>query len=269
MAKKTEFRINYFAVLIIILVTLLLLPQGVLYRLRIAIFSATSSALQKTGISEHYTTENKHLYENNERLTRIIKEQESEISALKKELKLFKRIGKSTVISRDHLVPAKVIFYDPKLSESRVTLNRGVNHGVVKGLTVVEGDSLLGTVIFVSESTCEVLLLNDPHAAFSVYVGKERITAICKGQGKGRKLRIEYIDNQPENIIHTKDIVVTSGFASETPPLIPVGAVSNNPSHDTEEYDSHLHIEVKPYINTLMLRQVFIFLPERLSRRDE
>jgi len=266
MAKKTEFKINYFAVLILILVTLLLLPQGVLYRLRIAVFSTTSSALQKMGISEHYTTENQRLYENTERLTRIIKEQESEISALKKELRLFKRVGKSAVISQNRLIPAKVIFYDPKLSESRVTLNRGTNHGILKGSTVVEGDSLLGTVIFASKSTCEVLLLNDPH---SVYVGKERIAAICKGRGKGRKLRIEYIDNQPENIIHTNDAVVTSGFSSETPSLIPVGIVSNNPSQDTKEYDSHLHIEVKPYINTLMLRQVFIFVPGQLSKRDE
>lgn len=63
---------------------------------------------------------------------------------------------------REHdLLVAEVIGRSPSNWESTIILNKGMAHGVEKGMAVVTNDGVVGTVINVSRYSCTVLLIID------------------------------------------------------------------------------------------------------------
>jgi rod shape-determining protein MreC len=260
MAKKRSVKTGIILLLILILFTLFISPFGIFYKLRVATLSTFSFIMETFGLYEGYTTENERLKYDNQRLVTLVKEKEKEIHKLNKELKHFGVLEEYETVKQGTLISAQVIFYDPSSTDSRVILNKGTDDGVVKGAVVMEGEFLLGRIIAVSESTSEVLLVNDIHSLFSVSVGKEGIAGIIKGNGKGFMLIVKYIDNQPENIVQKGDVVMTSGYSRGVPPRILIGKVCNNPQKDTKNYNEYIYIKVKPFVNTLTVKKVCVFV---------
>lgn len=67
---------------------------------------------------------------------------------------------------REHdLLVAEVIGRSPSNWESTIILNKGMAHGVEKGMAVVTNDGVVGTVINVSRYSCTVLLIIDAQSA--------------------------------------------------------------------------------------------------------
>ncbi len=258
MVKKSQRRISFFTVLVLILITVLISPQMFLFKTKLFLFSLMSRFSSPVHHQETYSTEKKQLRENERKMTVLLKEREQEIAALKKELSLYRNITSNPILKTWKTIPGNVIYYNPSLSESSILISCGSEDGVKNGAIVLEGTYILGKIIYVTKHTSKVLLLNDARSTFSVFVGKNRLAAIIKGQGKGRDLTVHFIDNQPENVVFQKDPVSTSGFTENVPSDILIGEISNDPSGDTKKYDSFLNIRVRPYVNVLAVKQVFV-----------
>jgi len=268
MTQKRSLRTGIFILVILIILTIILAPFGVFSALNIYVLSFVSLVMEKTGVYEGYTTELNELRKTKVRLTGVLKQKEAEIYGLRQQIKQFSGGRDIPSVSHARVIYAKSLFYDPSSAKSRIICNRGAEHGVRKGAVVVSGAYLLGRVISVSASSSTVLLINDMHAAFSVFVGKKRLSGIIKGKGKGHRLIVRYIDNQPENTVVRGDIVETSGFSEGIPPNIIIGEVYNDPEEATATYDDFIRIEVKPYVNLLTVKQVCILVyPPRSSDR--
>lgn len=269
MAKERSLKTGILIIICLVLLTLILAPFGIFTRIHIYTLSFISSIMEKAGLYRTYSTRSDELDKARIRLTAMLKQKEAEIYDLKKQIRESEMLESFPSAKESSLISAHVVFYDPSSAKCRLVLNRGVRHGVRNGAVVLSGSFLLGRIISVSASSSTVLLINDPRASFSVYVGKERVTGIIKGRGKGNRLSVEYIDNQPENTVKQEDIVETSGFSEGVPPHILIGTVYNNPDDDTAQYNDFKRIYVKPYVNILTVKRVCILLyPSHLSEKE-
>jgi rod shape-determining protein MreC len=264
MMKRPRRRTRAATVLILVGITVFLLPGQPLKRIKLFTLSASLGFLELTGLSREHITEAEALREVNSRLTVLLKEKESEIRTLKKEM-VHSAAAADIIPASYQALSGTVLFYDPSPGGDTVLINRGSSHGAGPGDIVLEGGFLIGRVTHVDDETCTALLISDPRSSFSVSVGRESLTAVCRGNGKGRSLSLLYIDNQPENVLHKGDTAVTSGFTPGVPAGVPVGEIANEPQQDTREYDPFLAIRLRPFVNTLSLRHVYILVPQQAA----
>jgi rod shape-determining protein MreC len=81
----------------------------------------------------------------------------------------------------------------PSINEkiSELTINRGQNDGLVKGLFVLGNNSIIGTISDVSPLNAKVTLFTDPASRIAVRIGNLNIDRLMEGAGKDEaKIRL-------------------------------------------------------------------------------
>ncbi|MFH1709381.1 MAG: rod shape-determining protein MreC [Planctomycetota bacterium] len=261
MTRRPSDRFNLIIIAVLIIITVLLAPLGLFYRIKTATAACCGYLLARAGFADSFTTADGRLRDDNRRLALLVVERENRISALERELGHFGRaadLGRSGWL----LVPAQVVFYDPSLAVSRMLINVGTAAGITAGMLVLDGECLVGLVANAAEYSAEVLLVDDAQSIFPVFIGRDRLAAHLKGVGRGRPLDVRFVDNQPEYAVITGDSVVTSGYVRQDGVVItesiPIGAVVNDPARDTEPHDDYKRIRVRPFAVIPALRTVFV-----------
>ena len=82
------------------------------------------------------------------------------------------------------LIMADVIRSSINGTRSELTINRGQNDGLVKGLFVLGDNSIIGTVSDVSPRTAKVKLFTDPASRIAVRIGNLNFDRLMEGGGK-------------------------------------------------------------------------------------
>ena len=104
-----------------------------------------------------------------------------------------------------------------------IIINKGTKHNITKGMTVLNGNYLVGKVVEVNFLTARVLLLSDLNSKTPVTIEPGSIQAILSGTGKNNGI-IQY---SKENLpINTGSIVFTSGAGGLFKEGIPVGKIA-------------------------------------------
>jgi rod shape-determining protein MreC len=133
---------------------------------------------------------------------------------------------KQVMVQKYDLLVASVIARDPGNWFATVTLNRGSNDGVRENMTVLTPQGLVGRVITVSSTNCEVLLITDPRSGVGAIIQETRSPGIVEGTvGSSGMARIIHIPNNAQ--IQEGQVVVTSGIGSIFPKGIPIGTITN------------------------------------------
>jgi len=152
------------------------------------------------------------------------------------------------------LMAASVVARDPGNWFGTVTLNRGAGDGVRENMTVLVPEGLVGRVVSVSSSTCEVLLISDPRSGVSATVQETRTPGILEGiTGGGGKTRMIHIANDAP--VEAGQTVVTSGLGSVFPKGLPVGTVESVQNEPTGMFKIAV---VRPFAPLSKLEEVFI-----------
>jgi rod shape-determining protein MreC len=133
---------------------------------------------------------------------------------------------KQVMVQKYDLLVASVIARDPGNWFATVTLNRGSKDGVRENMTVLTPQGLVGRVITVSSTNCEVLLITDPRSGVGAIIQETRSPGIVEGTvGSSGMARIIHIPNNAQ--IQEGQVVVTSGIGSIFPKGIPIGTITN------------------------------------------
>lgn len=133
---------------------------------------------------------------------------------------------KQVVPQQYDLLVASVIARDPGNWFATVTLNRGSSDGVRENMTVLTPKGLVGRIIAVTNTNCEVLLISDPRSGVGSLVQETRTPGIVEGTvGTSGMARIIHIPNDAQ--IAEGQVVVTSGLGSIFPKGIPVGTIAS------------------------------------------
>lgn len=172
---------------------------------------------------------------------------------------------KKVMAKEYNFVIASVIGRDPGNWFGTLTLNRGSREGITENMSVLTPDGLVGRVIAVSDSTCEVLLITDPRSGVGSLVQDTRTPGIVEGTaGTSGIVRMIHIPNNAP--VEAGQAVVTSGQGSLFPKGIPVGRIN---SIQNEPSGLFLSAEITPFANLKNLEEVMIVTfvkPEATAR---
>jgi rod shape-determining protein MreC len=163
---------------------------------------------------------------------------------------------KKIMINNYDFMVASVISRDSGNWFGTVTLNRGSSEGVRENMSVLTPDGLVGRVIAVSASTCEVLLITDPRSGVGSLVQDTRTPGIIEGvAGRSGIARMIHIPNNAP--VEAGQAVVTSGQGSVFPKGIPIGIISNI---QNEPSGLFLSAEIYPFADFNNIEEVLIVI---------
>lgn len=149
-------------------------------------------------------------------------EKEEELSSLKKLLEL-------NHTSSFDLVNASIIARDVTFYFSSLTIDKGKNDGIDRGMIAINEDGLVGVVEYVTKNTATISLLSRENAKFKISVKVENGENIYNGVITGfdsetSEIIVESIRSQ--SLIEVGNKVSTNGLGDIYPPDIVVGEVT-------------------------------------------
>ena len=104
-----------------------------------------------------------------------------------------------------------------------ITLDVGSDSGVASGLTVMAASGVIGQVIAVTPTTCQVRLLRDPQSGAAVLLQSSRAEGVVRGSLDG----LLYLENiSADTDVQPGDVVLTSGLGGSYVPGLLVGTVA-------------------------------------------
>lgn len=161
---------------------------------------------------------------------------------------------KQVMVQQYDMLVASVIARDPGNWFATITLNRGSRDGIRENMTVLNPQGLVGRVVSVSGTNCEVLLITDPRSGVGSLIQETRTPGIVEGTvGSAGISRIIHIPNDTQ--VEEGQIVVTSGIGSIFPKGIPVGQII---SVSTESAGLFKSADIRPFADMNQLEEVFI-----------
>lgn len=149
-----------------------------------------------------------------------LKEYKSEAERLQKLLAF-----RDTNISTMQLQAAHVIARSPNNWYKNVSIDRGSQDGMAKGMPVICPEGLVGRVTYVAAHSAQVTLITDREIAVGAILEKDRETnGIVEGFGNNTELRMQNIPFYSQ--IQVYDVIVTSDLSQTYPKGIPIGTVT-------------------------------------------
>lgn len=125
-----------------------------------------------------------------------------------------------------------------------ITIDAGSNDGIMRDMTVLNADGLVGRVTTVGPDTATVLLANDPKFTVGTRMEKTNELGFATGQGD-RPLSVQFLNGKAK--VKAGDRLVTFGSRAAKPfvPGVPVGEVVRV---DPSGGDLTRTVYVRPYV---------------------
>lgn len=161
---------------------------------------------------------------------------------------------KENLSSQWQTVTARVIARDAGNWYQTVTINRGMNDGLKKGLAVINQDGLVGQIISVSGSTAEVLLILDKDGAVSVLDQLSRTPGVVEGVDNPRGF-LRMIHVPQDAVLRENEIIISSGLGGLFPPGLRIGYVV---SVQAEPNGLMKQAIVRPFVDFERLEEVLV-----------
>jgi len=152
------------------------------------------------------------------------KNQQAQV-ALNENKLLHAELGLGEMLGGGHPIPVRVVNGDPGNFQSTITIDRGQEAGIEKGMAVAAPDGVVGHVIASWHGGADVRLLTDPESAIAVRTLQHAAVGIAQGQAGSRQLVAS--DFAAGAHIKKGDTVVTANVANSLyPPDLTVGTVT-------------------------------------------
>ena len=131
-------------------------------------------------------------------------------------------------------VMAQVIGKESSPSSSTITINKGSQDGIDKGMAVITAAGVVGKVQAVLPGTSKVMLLTDPGSTLAVRVMRNREEGLL--EGKLERCALKYVSYYAD--IQEGDLLVTSGLDGIYPKGLPVATVVQVKKHEAAAFQS-------------------------------
>lgn len=133
-------------------------------------------------------------------------------------------------------IAARVIARKGAPLSKLITLDVGSRDGVRRGDGVIDRYGVVGLVLSLGRTTCDVLLLTDPSSAIDVVVQRTRARGILRGEGSEERYGARVEDFDKLRNVRPGDAIVTSGLGARFPPGVHVGTVMDAQAPDDSLY---------------------------------
>ena len=216
-----------------------------------------------------YFSSNKELRAKNEEMYRRITQLEEQLFAIKEQETENDRLKnlldyKEAKAKNYNLMMGKVIGRDPGSWYQTIIIDKGISHGLNRGMTVVNHDGLVGIVINSTNNTSEVAILLDTESAVGARVFENRITPGVV-VGKGRDGVLEMIHLPHDAPVTAGQTVVTSGLGGLFLRGIRIGTVAEVEIEPNGLMKTAL---IKPFVDFARLEEVFVIVEVMTPEAD-
>ncbi len=120
-------------------------------------------------------------------------------------------------------VGARVIGRPSNSWEGIITIDRGMDDGVEKGMPVIGDAGLLGQIVETTDHTARVRLITDQRSGVAALLQRSRVEGVVRGS-IDRELTLDFVSREAS--VRAGDVVLTSGMGGVYPKGILVGEVT-------------------------------------------
>lgn len=195
------------------------------------LFGGVSRSVESTAVD---VSEFRQLRQRNQELEASLASLQSEVAELREIRSDYNRIAalvNYASLTDWNYLAADVIGRDTTGIVRTIHLNRGTRDGVEVGDPVVTEMGLVGSVIEISATGCEVLLITDQRSAVNARLQTSRDQGLVQGSLNG-DLLLNFLDVEAR--VGRNDLVLTSGETQAFPADIVIGQVESPSLTDDE-----------------------------------
>lgn len=120
---------------------------------------------------------------------------------------------------------AEIIQIDSDPFSMKFLINKGSNHDVFVGQTVIDAYGIVGQVVEVSPLASRVLMITDVSHAIPVKVNRNGVRTTLIGTGQINRLELQFVPDTTD--IKVGDLLLSSGLGQRFPDGYPVAQVSS------------------------------------------
>lgn len=132
-------------------------------------------------------------------------------------------------------IMAPVITSSTHHARNYITIEKGSQDGIQKGMGVVDHNGVVGVVNITGPHTSRIISVLNDAQKFSVKIKHSNYVGTLVW--KGNDPHIAYVEEIPRHVrYHIGDSIVTSGFSTSFPEGIPVGIIMSQVRGDDENY---------------------------------
>ncbi len=148
-------------------------------------------------------------------------------------------------------VTAQIIGKDSSSSSRTITINKGTEDGLEKGMAVITAEGVVGKIQAALSGTSKIVLLTDPLSTLAVRVQRNREEGLL--EGKLERCSLKYVSYYAD--IQADDLLVTSGLDGVYPRGLPVAKVSKVTKHESSAYQV---VVAEPVVHLSRLEEVLV-----------
>ena len=172
----------------------------------------------------------------------VLKGKLQQLNALSMENIRLRELLNATPKVPGRVLLTEVIAVSPTPMHHYVIINKGKDHGVYEGQSVIDQQGLFGQVVEVARESARVLLISDEHHAVPAEVSRNGLRVVAEGTNHFFKLNLPNI--APTSDIQEGDVLISSGLGGVFPRGYPVAKVTKI---SLEKGDDYLTVQARPF----------------------
>lgn len=153
------------------------------------------------------------------------------------------------------VIAARVIGRSPDNWSSLIIIDKGRYNGIRNAMIAISYLGLVGRVMETTESTSNIMLINDPNFAVSGIVKRSRQEGLVCGT-LGSSLMMKYLSSEAD--IKVSDTIITSGLTDLYPKGLLIGTVVDI---GMESSGLGRYAIIKPALDSSNIEEVLIIIP--------
>lgn len=156
----------------------------------------------------------------------------------------------------DRVLVAGVLGVDIDSTSSRLVLDKGTQHGIHPGQSVIDANGILGQVEHAGPLSSTVVLITDSSHALPVMLSRNGLRSVAFGGGPTGDLDLAYVPKDAD--IEVGDLLVSSGLGGRFPAGYPAAAVVRVEKARGGRY---AEVRLRPLADPKRAREVLMVFP--------
>ena len=178
------------------------------------------------------------------------------LQELEGENRRLRELLESSARIEDRVLVASVLGVDIDPASSGLVLDKGTQHGIRPGQSVIDASGILGQVEHAGPISSTVVLITDSSHALPVMLSRNGLRSVAVGGGPTGELDLAYVPKDAD--IEVGDLLVSSGLGGRFPPGYPAATVVRV---ETARGGSYAEVRLRPIANVKRAREVLVVFP--------
>ena len=178
------------------------------------------------------------------------------LQELEGENRRLRELLESSARLEDRVLVAGVLGVDIDPASRGLVLDKGTQHGIRPGQSVIDANGILGQVDHAGPLSSTVVLITDASHALPVVLSRNGLRSVAVGGGPTGELDLAYVPKDAD--IEVGDLLVSSGLGGRFPVGYPAATVIRV---ETARGGSYAEVRLRPLADLKRAREVLVVFP--------